>query len=549
MVYLEGETIPNIVENVTHSEYSNGRQPESHIPQASFVFENGLPIRLNTTLRSYEVTAYREVQTSEQFFKHEIERDEDGQIRTVHFDNEQAAMLFGQVASIYRRMAIGGLARATTDELALAHYDKAGGYDSKFQGVVDEIYKNRLVREVSTGKPHDPRNELILLPKDIADTLGNRAKNLTVKYSPPKPTKEQLDKKGVYFTEDDWYDDMIQEALGWVEGMQQTGVDITVQLTTISTGRPFHINRVQIGSVQAAPEENFMIECEVARNVVFAADTLKMGMRPGIVIFDTAQFEEVTPWGAYTSKMLDFIGTEASQSRNMIFISESAMRIVDNAQNDQESNTVTFNTHNRIFKARVKRHIAHEVGHFVDREKIPATNPQKEGFARSMENGFVFENAVRSLRGPRNLAYGRDITPEFLFRLLSQKPEGAVLPETYDVTSTFFCWLYEKVGPDKFRNFYGNLTGSWNESTRTGFTKVEQDWKMREKRTKLKGNVLQCLDNLPHDHTFTWDNSNELVAEYIRDVNRGLKIPMENAATLAGDTPLLNQQETNTANS
>jgi len=526
---VESKSGPTIEETVTHTEYSRSRNGETHIPDVKFAFEGDVPVKLTTKLRTYEVSASKELQPAERFFAHTVERDANGAITVVKFENEQAAMFFGEITVSYRRGAVSSLAKATSDELALAHIEQAGIPKGGVAGMSDRLYKERLIREATTGAAHDPRSEALLLPRDVALTVKRQLERTAETYFPPK--MPEIDRKEVKFPTNDWYGDMTQEVLEWIEGLQQTGIEVTVQQTQVKTGqRPFVINNVLLGRVEASPEESFYLEKEVAGRVLFAAETLRMRIRPELYIYNTALFEESTSWRKLTSKLRYFNGTSASHSGGKILISDSATRIVDTAgYNDK--NTVNLSTHNKISKYRLRNYITHETGHFVDPYTRVATRPQKEGFAQSMEVGFRFDKALQNLRGD-GMGCGREVTPQMLYQILSNEPKGLTQPEIYDVPTTFYCWLYEKLGPDAFKSFYGKLTGGSFMSWGRGLERLKHEIEVEKDKKHFKGNVLHCLDSLPKDHRWTWESPEKLVEEYIADVNRGIPVSTEMISTI-----------------
>lgn len=103
----------------------------------------------------------------------------------------------------------------------------------------------------------------------------------------------------------------------------------------------------------------------------------------------------------------------------------------------------------------------HELAHFMDVWLRRATFTQREGFARMCEVGSNFEIAKKRLR--RNYNYTNKVTVDKLISTLNEPDPSSnsnfVKPEKYDISGSFFCFLYEKLGAKKFMNFYGLLTG------------------------------------------------------------------------------------------
>jgi hypothetical protein len=519
----------------TSSEYSSLRQVETHIPEVELEFDEGLPVKLKAGLRTYEVNATKETQSAEKFFSHTVERDAAGNITAVRFENEQAAMFFGQITYKYRSgMALSYLARATQDELDLAHMEYPGTPVSGIAGVTDKTLKARLIQESATGAQHDTRSALLLTPRDLLLDERRRLQQKARAYLPT--TNPTVDNNQVNFPENDWYSNMTDEVLEWIEELQRTGVELTMQRTSIQTGqRPFVINNMLIGKIDASAEDSFYLEKEVSRVALFAAEALKMRLRPALYIYNTALFEEQSPLDSLTSKMSHFMNTRASQSRSMILMSDLAMQVAV-TNDDEDAVDVESSKQYRILRNVKRADIQHETAHFVDPNKLSATIPQAEAFARSMEHGFSFKAVVKGLRF--NWDYDREITPNHLYYIFSNNPEGLTAPEVYGVSSTFFCWLYEKLGPDALRIFYGRLSGSYFEPWGKGVQRLRLEMEYRKPRQHFRGNVLNCLDSLPRDHRWTWENSEQLVEEYIADVNRGIRTPKENVSSIApSDVP------------
>lgn len=514
-----------INEIVTHTEYSTGLRAESHIPKAIFVLENGLPIKLHTKLRDYEVKATSEATTAEIFFEHNITRHEDGTLRSVTFSSEAAAQYFGIIASEYRSKAVSTLRDAGETEIALEHFDKPGGYTNKGQEILDDLHASRLMRETTTGAEHDTRENKVTWPGEFITRMNIGSEELIEDYFPPE--RKVTDKKIIKFEKGDWYNDMTEDVLAWIESLRTKTTPITLHKTVLGLGKKeLVVNRVVLGEIKTTERERFLIEEKIAEKVIFAADILKKPIRREIFVYDAFLFDNMTPdlerfEDVLYSKPANFTAARAFVRGNYIFLNNRTLHIIDENVYDQTTNISTIQTHHEISKKRTVGVIDHEIAHVLD-TNYQATLAQKEGFADSMQNGFVFDRAVNSLRS-NNAEYGKAITPEMLYEILSNKAEGFVAREYYRIPTTFYCYIYEKLGTDKFMRFYNYITAGEFKSYETGVKKIHEDIKTYEARKYYQGNVLHCLEVMPKDHTWTWNSPEDFVADYIKAVNAGLK--------------------------
>lgn len=160
------------------------------------------------------------------------------------------------------------------------------------------------------------------------------------------------------------------------------------------------------------------------------------------------------------------------------------------------------------------RVLRHELGHKMDIRVEHSTRSQREGFARMCDNKFSFETSKMNLR--EFAGYTNDVTSSRLLTILNEPADSEkfVKPEVYDVSGSFYCFLYEKLGAEKFMKFYGLLTGEL----------VNIDGKIVENGSKkdkvsfesAKNNAVRAIRIATDEQQI---DPNTLIGEYVNKIN------------------------------
>ena len=109
---------------------------------------------------------------------------------------------------------------------------------------------------------------------------------------------------------------------------------------------------------------------------------------------------------------------------------------------------------------------------------------------------------------------------DILFDLLSSEPTHQFLStEIYELSGTFFAYIYEKLGPDSLMRFYELLTGSaFQKRAAVASNSFEKRFKKPDKDLN-RGNVVRCLNEIPKDFHWTFNSVDEFINGYLTNIN------------------------------
>lgn len=515
----EGFTIR---ENITHTEYEPVKEEKkSNIPKAKFVYEGVIPIKLVTESRTYEVSAHKEVMSSKDFFEHTVEYyPRSREVETVRFKDENACQYVRELFTSYKQQHFKQFMSSMVDQLHLDTYDRPGGYSSTTKELLVDL--EIAIRSDAFFDLAEPDLSFINKLKTLAMQIDAPIAEMIEQYKQykRKPNQKGANANEINFAEDTFFSAERDEVLDWVKEIQEKNIPITYQITNVKTERrPIDIKRIIIGEIKAAEDTQFFVEELIAEKILFVIDTLKGFPRKKITVFDNTHMDviedEEWSWGAKTQTEW-FKGNPASHREGIIFLHKFGDRVIDSSE--VKGNIIEFNTHLGIHADSTIKVLNHEAGHATDPFIREATSPQKEGFAVSIEFGFVYKKVARKLR--KNSDFAREISVDFLTKVLSSAPPSGLKPvEVYGVPATFYCYIFEKIGPENFMRFYSMLTGAEFSPKGKGYERLGQQLTHIKDELKYKGNMLNCLDALPKDAFSRWGSAGEFVVSYITDIN------------------------------
>jgi hypothetical protein len=501
--------------------------PQSHIPSAKFEFVEGVPVRVYAGDQDYEVTYTTHSLGAGDFFNHTVEKDAEGKVTSVVFDNAAARRLIGTLIAQYTWQEVSYLSKASDEEMFSAHAVRPGTR-SKLnpRQYFDKLYQEGLLSEISAGKAYNESSQFLRMPQDMLGRMRGRYEALKRKHvnSEPKPGTNPA--RELHFVENNWYNDKVQEVLEWVESLRKNGSTASISLTRINTITPFTISKVGVKGQSEVDGSDYRVECAVAETVLFASRELGMPIPEYISVYDISKYDDlsegdfkISPRHLHKSKMSKFLGTSAACGGGVIFLDEVFRRVAVGVGPSPEGGDDEAAHYNNVLIEETLPAVIHETAHVIDSNAPSATLSQSEGFAVSMELGFVFDRVVRFLRD--DLRYGREITSGILERAFSLNFEGLTAVEADCTPATFYCWLYEKLGPENFMSFYGHVSGGFYDPNSSDIER-EGGWAQRRDKARYQGNLYTCLDALPKDGEYVWSDSRDLVSKYLSDVNKGL---------------------------
>jgi hypothetical protein len=138
-----------------------------------------------------------------------------------------------------------------------------------------------------------------------------------------------------------------------------------------------------------------------------------------------------------------------------------------------------------------RRSTMHEMAHWLDRNLMKATIPQREGFARAFEFDYNFEVLKRITREQRK--FTNPVTVKMLELLFAATPPDGKRwgnafskSETYYVTGAFYCFMHNhfeymggnELAAEKVREFYVLVCGS------------------DPNKSEYKGNLWACMNHV-----------------------------------------------------
>lgn len=502
-IYPESAFDQKVIPSIEKTRYPDEVQ-RSDIPlNVEFKFDGDRPISIEVGSRSFEVQSQTTEFSADSFFENKVTHEKDGTISGIYFSNPEACEYVKRLMSIYTGRRLGKIRQGFLTSLALESGQPPGDYEKSFQKLVDKAYAGAFTHNIRLGKEYEDEPRLMTIAKDVVDSKLSRQKTSTVKGEIP-------------ILGENWLSDAQQEVLDWIEEIGKTGSTVRISQTKIMTGKnPIEIFRVSIGDLDIPKNRQYAIEESVVQSLFYCADELDMPLRRNVKVFDTSVFEIDT--NDYSeSPATRFMGTKGKYDTRMtILINSSAMTRVDKVATDEGLTEISGT---RLVKERqLKRIVTHEAAHAADIYAYDATTPQREGFATAVECGMNFSLIVRrNLRG-----YDNEITPERVELVFSSNPpEGLVSTEVYDISGAFYCWLYENLGRESVKNFYARISGANFQRNKRKMLKESSAWSKVPQDFKEKGNLYEALENLPHDYHWIWNNSHELVDNFIFDLNR-----------------------------
>ena len=124
----------------------------------------------------------------------------------------------------------------------------------------------------------------------------------------------------------------------------------------------------------------------------------------------------------------------------------------------------------------LQQSINHEISHLIDPFFKQGTDATTEGFANMCRFDFSYEKAKMNLKYNYSFHFNTDLD-----QLKSVYTNQATTDfESYGISPAFFCYLFEKMGPESFMRFYGLIVGdsSFPEAKgnlSTALTKAEEN--------------------------------------------------------------------------
>lgn len=485
---------------VLHAEFSDENKKASHIPEVSFEFgDAGLPTHLIADSGVYEVSARRDEATPEEFFDWEMKRaDDDGSVKSIKFNGPYAGLareFFDILLEKYKNKVVSTLKNNGDIEFQMEHMERPG-IVNQLQSEEDKRTREILVKEAVSGIIESQSNlGALLIARDVYMKAKAGYESIMRYVFPPLvKQKEIMPKNTVIFSENDPLGYLTDEVIDWIERIKSSEEMITIQGTEIAYGQEnFRIHNVQIGRIKSSETEMYASEEQAARVILFAHEKLGMPIRPTLRIYHNSFFihDNESDYSIVDDESYRLFGI-AFNSGRAILVNDIRRSIVDPFKEGQDEMVVY--AHEEIDSNHRSASIRHETAHYVDVDKYYGTLPQGEAFAMAMEYGFVFENVRRVIE--ERIHYDRELSPDFVKYIFSTNPKGLSPAEIYAVSSSFYCWIYEKFGSEAFSTFHGLLAGGIIASSMRGLSgheRIDKEIEMERRFGVYKGNLADSL--------------------------------------------------------
>lgn len=458
MNYKTPSTYPEVINTIGDLEFENRTWQEPYYNPSW-----GAPLKLDpngppTAIEMYGKTVEIEIRTSltdtNHFFAHTIQRHADGSMTDITFENNEAAIM------IYR--AVNQLTFRTFNSIIEAH---------STQEQLESVEKPGTYKQHESE--HNSRN------------LGTYEK------------LETLDDD-----EKDIFTGISEDLLKWVEEIQKKNQKVELRSLKLDMGdnRLLKVKHIILGNVSYPADKTYETDRYIVQTLLFCDQVLKCTQKNEILIIENALLDAQDSTGKGNTQYEHFTNTSAGAvpSDNYIFINHQASQHLVTSSYEAPSNTVATNTKNVISFRHSGDAIPHEIAHLVDPSSA-VTQPIREGFATAVEMEFSFKQAKRTLIRASGIDL-EQVSPERFAETLSMTPpENLSASETYYLTGTFFCHVYQTLGPINFMNFYNALTGVGPNQ-------------------ESKGNIYLALESLNINSFFPGDSAKTYVKFFLNKI-------------------------------
>jgi len=306
--------------------------------------------------------------------------------------------------------------------------------------------------------------------------------------------KKNLLSKLISTSIDKIYQETYRDVINWFSVLSESEKPISCQSITLDTGEKIWFYR--IGKFDATGKDRWQDILSTTRNILNECKIFNFPVPKELVFFNFLDFIQNPDYpGELISELKDIYCINGRMEKE-----ESAILIIN-------SGYLAANQHHqpevRIYKDEFVRTSRHEIGHIIDPNLSSSWTSMKEGFAVMCENGFDFKECVRTLRDENQ--YKRIVTKGQLVSLFSsetEKRDDVPVAELYDVSGTFFCYVFDKLGVEKFKLFYKLLSGNTDDKN---LIKV------------CHGNITESLKTAEKDNNeFDVDS---FINDYLKQVN------------------------------
>lgn len=375
-----------------------------NLPSAEFHFSDDKPSEIIIDGSAIPIESTERMLDSSEFLTYKPVFDERGRCVDVKFENPDAQAFFSTVTRLY--------------------YSRVATY-------LDESIREEFMLNTQ---------------KDVGGGARGQSRSLDRGY-PRKLSMTDEDRLEIR-------SDVLTDVARWADSLNERNT--TVRERELLAGGDFgwKVRIVQIGNAQGEPRRAWNAGLEAVRVLYFAKTRLGLGGARDITIYEDDAVDVEMPLGGFRSRSRSLAdSTGCTFGANDVVIMGGANLLVDRTgEDDQEMTGVKV-----IDLWEQTASMRHEVTHLLIYYSLGSI-PLNEGLATAMEVGFSFGSAYRELR--ERCEYESKVTRGKMLELYSRNvPEGFAGIERYNLSATFICYLYEKLGPEGLMEVCDYLSG------------------------------------------------------------------------------------------
>lgn len=239
-------------------------------------------------------------------------------------------------------------------------------------------------------------------------------------------------------------------------------LNTTVRFSELKVDGFNQVRHYAIGDyAQPFPEKTWNAPLIAVKHVKDFLGEFKRSALPNKLPITIFEFFDLSPSIAIQTRRGTFTKAEShlmQMTSSTGYASDFKLAVLHSSQQDSATDSAhSLNT------AEADNTLKHELSHMLDPFIQHAGLVQAEAFATMRELSGDFKAAIKLLREQR--AYQLPLTLQkacTLFKRNLRQPEydsPFTSVEQYDLSACIFCYIYEKLGPQRFIEFYGLITG------------------------------------------------------------------------------------------
>ncbi len=239
---------------------------------------------------------------------------------------------------------------------------------------------------------------------------------------------------------------VINDLANWINGLDRENKKVLLKKIYIPSLK-ITLQTIIIGNVETT-HDFWSVDEQIVNMLYFLQNTLHLSTPENIHIFVVATLDSELPnTHQHSTDLIDMLDVLGFNNQNDAIIFEQAAVTMD--QNSGKMIKVIDSLTSQV-------RTTHEVAHSCDANKLISTEPQCEAFAVALHVGMNFQRAIGIVVAnyPQHRVSSKDFE-----ELFSATPsEHLKTWQVYGLSATLYCYIYEQFGPQKFVQFYQEIT-------------------------------------------------------------------------------------------